>query len=143
MDLFFLLFEAGPAMKMIFKLSYIPQREDFKELTPKQYQAMYAKVPADELKALSNKKVLAFLPDDAKAYNKVVSVYGDDFLVVGEDEVSIFEKVSDLIESYCADSGRTFESLKDKLIYMAQTLPDVFSEGTPYAIYAKLKQSRK
>lgn len=40
MDLFFLLFQVGPAMKLIFNISYIPKYEDFKELTPGQYEAM-------------------------------------------------------------------------------------------------------
>lgn len=142
MDLFFLLFKVGPAMQMIFKISYIPQKEDFKELTPGQYRALYAKVPEEDLKTLSNQKVLAFLPDDIQVYNRLVNVYGNDLVIVGENDVATFGEVSDLIERYCTNSGRSFKSLTDKLIYMAQTLPDVFSEGTPYAIHAKLKKSR-
>lgn len=143
MDLFFLLFQAAPALQMIFKLSYIPQREDFKELTPGQYEAMYAKVPEEELKTLADQRVLAFLPDDIQVYNRLINVYGDDLMILGEDEIANFEKVSEMIERYCAKSGRTFESLTDKLVYMAQVLPDVFSKGTPYAIHTSLKRPRK
>lgn len=130
-------------MKLIFKISYIPNREDFKELTSGQYQAMYAKVSEEDLKTLSNQRVFAFLPDDIQVYNRVVNEYGNDLMIVGEDEVSAFEGAAETIERYCTESGRTFKSLTDKLVYMAQTLPDVFSEGTPYAIHAKLKRSHK
>ncbi len=143
MDLFFLFFRLAPAMKLIFKISYIPTREDFKELTPAQYRAMYAKVPEEDLKALANKKVFALLPDDIKVYNKVVNVYGNDLAIVSEDEVSAFEAAADLIEQYCNNSGKNYDSLTDKLVYMAQTLPSVFSEGTPYAIHGKIRKPRK
>ena len=140
MDLFFLFFRLGPAMKLIFNISYIPKYEDFKELTPGQYQAMYAKVPEEDLKTLANQKVLAFLPDDAKVYNRLVNVYGDNLMIVGDEEVSAFEGAAELIDRYCEKSGREFETLTDRLVYMAQTLPDVFSEGTPYAIHGKCKK---
>lgn len=140
MDLYFLFFQFGPAMKMIFNLSYIPKREDFKELTSAQYEAMYVKIPEDERKDLSNQKVLAFLPEDPKIYNKVVNVYGDNLVIVGEDEVPVFERASKVIDNYIQKSDRTFESMSEKLVYMAQCLPDVFSEETPYEIHAKLKR---
>ncbi len=143
MDLFFLFFQAAPAIQMIFKISYIPKKEDFKELTDGQYQAMYAKMSEEDLKALSNKKVYAFLPDDIQAYNRLVNVYGNDLLVVDDNEISVFEKVASLIGQYCADSGRSFNSVPDILSYMAQMLPDAFSEGTPYEIHATLRKSGK
>lgn len=139
MDLFFLLFRFGPAMKMIFKIGYIPQRDDFKELTPEQYRAMYLKVPPEDLKELEGKKVVALLPEDPKVYSRMVNEYGNDLLVVSDDEIATFEGAAEIIENYCKDSGRTFSSLSEKLVYMAQRLPDVFSEGTPYAIHSALK----
>ncbi len=48
MDLFFFIFRFAPAMKLIFKISYIPNREDFKELTSEQYQAMYDKLSEED-----------------------------------------------------------------------------------------------
>ena len=41
MDLEFILFKAFPALKFIFKIDYIPCREDFKELTMEQYERYY------------------------------------------------------------------------------------------------------
>lgn len=43
------------------------------------------------------------------------------------------------IDLLCCKSGRKSKTLTDKLIYMAQTIPAIFSEGTPYAIHAKLR----
>ncbi len=143
MDLFFLFFQFGTAIKLVFEISYIPQREDFKELTHSQYQAMYTKVPEEDLKTLSNQKILAFLPDDPKVYSKVIKLYGNNLLILGEEEIPTFEATAELIEKYCSNSGRSFESLSDKLVYMAQILPEVFSEGTPYAIHGKLGNFRK
>lgn len=135
MDPFFVFFQLGPALQFIFKISYITQRSDFKELTTSQYQSMDQKLSEDDIQNLTNQKVFAFIPDDPKIYNKLTNLYGDNLLVVGDREISAFESAYGLIESYCNDSGREFESLTDKLVYMAQTLPDVFSEGTPYGIH--------
>lgn len=41
MDLEFILFKAYPALKFIFKIDYIPCREDFKELTMEQFERYY------------------------------------------------------------------------------------------------------
>lgn len=59
MDIFFLLFQLAPALKFIFKLSYIPQESDFKELTPSQYASSYRKADEGDLKELKGKKLLA------------------------------------------------------------------------------------
>ena len=142
MDLYFMFFQFDPAIKLIFNISYIPKPEDFKELTPELYQAMYAKTPEEDLKRLENQKVLAFLPDDAKVYNRLVNAYGEDLMIVGDKEISAFERTAEIIDRYCEQSGRNFETITDRLAYMAKTLPDVFSEGTPYAIHGKIRRSR-
>ncbi len=51
----------------------------------------------------------------------------------------IFDNAAYNIDLLCSKSGRKFKTLTDKLIYMAQTLPEEFSEDTPYAIHSKLK----
>ncbi len=136
-DLNFFFFEFGPAMQLIFKLGYIPQIEDFKELTSELYEAMFKKLPEEESSPLKNKKVFALIPHDEKLREKLLEEYGNNFVIVGEDEISIFERTANAIENYCRKSGRGFESMKEKLIYMAEILPDVFSKDTPYAKYAK------
>ena len=61
-------------------------------------------------------------------------------MIVGDEEISTFERTSEMIDRYCEKSGREFETLTDRLVYMAQVLPDVFSEGTPYTIHGKCKK---
>lgn len=138
-DLFFMFLEFGPAIKLIFEISYIPNREDFKELTPDQYKAVYAKMPEEELKTLEGQKVLAFLPDDPQVYSRLYNKHGDNLMVVGSEEVSTFERVAEVIERYCENSKREFKSLTEKLVYMAEVLPDVFSKDTPYALHGKIR----
>ncbi|MDE7463376.1 MAG: hypothetical protein K2M88_09480 [Muribaculaceae bacterium] len=135
MDLFFMCFRMGPAMKMIFNVGYIPKKEDFKELTPQQYVAFRLKVPEAERRELENQRILAFLPDDPKVYSRVVKVYGNDMVIVGSEEVDDIFKVCNIIDNYCKESKQVFENDTAKLIYMAKTLPPVFSEGTPFALH--------
>ena len=136
MDLWFLLFRMGPAMKLIFSIGYIPKREDFKELTSQQYAVFRLKVAEREHKELENQRIFTFLPDDPKVYTRVVKVYGNDLVIVSLEEVETFDNVRNIIDRYCEDNKQVFENDTDKLIYMAKTLPDVFSEGTPFSIYA-------
>lgn len=139
-DIFYLCFEFAPAIRMIFNLSYIPQKEDFKELTSLQYDAFRRKANDEDAKSLLNKKILAFLPDDPIVYSRLVNTYGDDLVIVGEDEIGRFADAEYNIDLLCNKSGKKFKKLRDKLIYMAQTLPEEFSEDTPYAIHAKLSR---
>ena len=136
MDLWFLLFRMGPVIKLIFSIGYIPKREDFKELTSQQYAVFRLKVVDGEYKELENQRIFTFLPDDPKVYTRVVKVYGNDLVIVSLEEVETFDNVRNIIDRYCEDSKQVFENDTDKLIYMAKTLPDVFSEGTPFSIYA-------
>lgn len=134
-DLYFLFFKFGPAIQFVFKIGYIPQDADFKELTPEQYASYYRQTPKEESDKLKGQKILVFLPDDPKVYNKVVNLYGDQLVIMSEDDKSVFADVSAFIDKCCANHD--FKNLQEKLVYMAKTLPDVFTEETPYAIYGK------
>ena len=137
MDLQFFFFQLGPALKLIFNLTYIPRKEDFKALPPEFYKDLQQKMPSEELRDLDHQKILVFMPEDEKVFDKAVEVYGKNYLIVGEEEVALFERTADIIENYCKESGKSFNTLTDKLKYVASTLPDIFSEDTPYAKYAK------
>lgn len=139
MDLFFLFFKLGPALKYIFELGYIPQEKDFKELTPEQYAAFHRHADEEDLKEISGKRILTLLPDDIEANNRLVNLYGDQLLVISQDEYDAFVKASEFIDRCCSQSGLTFTNLNDKLAYLAKRLPYVFTEGTPYAFYGKSK----
>lgn len=140
MDLHFLFFRLFPALQFIFKLNYIPQEKDFKELTPEQYVSFHRKeVDNEDFKDLSDKRLYAFLPDDPKVYNRIVEMYGDNLAIIGEEDFASFAKASEYIEMSCNESGKHFDDITDKLGYLATQLPDVFTEGTQYALHGKRK----
>lgn len=143
MDLHFFFFELEPAMKLIFSIDYIPQPEDFKELSPEMYEAMRQKVSPEDLKAMGGQKIFAIMPEDPHVYSRVVSYFDDDLGIVTEREIGIFAKVEKYIDTLCQKSNREFNSMREKLIYMAQILPHEIAEGTPYAIFAHLNNTRK
>jgi hypothetical protein len=111
-------------IKAVFKLGFLPSKEEFYELTPDQYEQYYASnEPANE-------KVFMLLPDDPQKYNEIAV---DDVFVVTEHEISSFESAGETIENYCKNSGRTFATFDEKLYYVAEQMPAVFSKGTKYA----------
>ncbi|MBD5356876.1 MAG: hypothetical protein HDR88_07730 [Bacteroides sp.] len=140
MNLHFFFFQLAPALNFIFKISYIPQDEDFKELTPEQYEAFNQRGSEEDQKNLANQKLFAFLPDDPKVSNHVFKLSGNNLFIVTEEEINAFASASALIDKCCSDSNHHFDSLMDKLTYLRQTMPDVFTEGTPYAIHGKRRK---
>lgn len=135
MSLDFLFFRLAPAIQFIFKINYIPQELDFKELTSEQYNSFYKKATKEDLANFINKKIFIFLPEDTNAYNRIIDLFGDNLMIVGVDEILAFKAASDYISERCSESGNSFENLSDKLSYLAQILPDAFTQGTPYSIH--------
>lgn len=135
MDLNFIFFELGPVLKLVFRLNYIPKPEDFKELTPSQYAAFYAQATEQDIKELENKRLMAFIPDEPAIYHRVLEVLGDEFFVISEDQLSMFEKTSSLIEHLIERNGRDdLDTMSKKLGYIAAILPKEFANGTPYGV---------
>ena len=133
MDLNFVFFELGPTLKLIFKLSYIPKIEDFKELTASQYDAFHAQATEEEINSIDNCRILALIPDDPAIYQRVMEVSGNNLYVITENQLAIFIKTSDIINHLVEISGREdLDTVPKKLAYIASIFPDVFSEGTPY-----------
>ena len=139
MDLNFMFFQLPPALNLIFNISYIPQEEDFKELTPEQYQQLQLKVSEEELQNLENQKVFALIPDDPQIMARLNKLYEDELSVVSENEINIFKAAAKFIENCIKDSDEKLESINDKLSFVASHIPDVFSTGTPYAIHGQRK----
>lgn len=132
----------APALQFIFKINYIPQKEDFKELTPAQYASFHRQGLEEEFGDIRRKRLLAFLPDEIAVYNRIVDLFGDQLVIISEDEFIAFIKAGECIDMICEQSGKSFENLTDKLSYMAKTMPSVFTEGTPYALHRKLKNRK-
>lgn len=123
MDLFDLLFGAGPAITKIMTLGFMPKDDDFLELTPQQYKKFY------EQEGYTEEKVYALLPKDPKHY---VESEFNELNICTESDIAILKRGWQIVENYCKKSGLTFTSDRQKLMYAATMLPDVFSKDTPF-----------
>ncbi|MDR0700037.1 MAG: hypothetical protein LBG28_12625 [Tannerella sp.] len=120
------IFRSAEVLKIVFQLGYMPEKEEFYELTPEQYEQYYKTEGQHDSR---DQKVFMLLPHDAKKYNEIAS--GDVF-VVTEQEMSYFDSAKHLIESYCKDSDTPFDSFEDKLYYVAKFVPDICIKGTKF-----------
>lgn len=134
MDLDFVFFRLPQALQLIFKLSYIPQGSDFKELTPEQYASFHRQASQNERDIRNDQRIYAFIPDDPHVYSRFVKIFGDDLIILTESECSDFAAASQFIDNMCGESDETFETTNERLAYVARMLPDVFTDGTPYAL---------
>lgn len=129
MNAFDLLFgPVGPALKYIFTLGYIPKGEDFLELTEQQYADYYKQLGQTE------ERIFMFLPQNPTLLN-------DDYNEIsclGESELQGFEDAANLIQRYCDQENKSFDTCDEKLRFMASRLPPSFSEGTVYEKYHHL-----
>lgn len=130
MDAFDLIFgPIGPALNFIFRIGYIPDENDFLELTEEQYISFTRQYGETTRKIYmySPSNPCYSLDDD---YNEISCL--DEFDLQG------FKDAAKLIQQYCDKSNRTFNTLSEKLQYMASVLPETFSKNTPYEKYHHL-----
>lgn len=118
--MFDLLFEIGPAIKVIFQLGFEPKEEDFYELTKEQYDRLKS-----EGEDISTKWYL-LLP-------KNYSFQGNEVVTVSEHDKENLLRAAIKIESYCKDVDKVFKNYEEKLYYVANRMPGVFSEGTKFS----------
>ena len=123
MDFFDLIFGAGPAITKIMELGFMPKDEDFLELTAEQYRKFY------EQEGYTEEKVYALLPKDPKHY--VASEFNE-LNICTESDIATMKRGWQIVENYCAKSGLTLTTDRQKMMYAASQLPDVFSRGTPF-----------
>ena len=122
-----LLFGAGPALQVIYKIGFRPKEDDFYELTAEQYEK-YLQDTGDT----SGERVYMILPHNAKDYANTAS--GGEVMVFTESDKDSFERAWGIVERYCAKSDSVFHSDDEKLQYAATLLPDVFTNGTRFEI---------
>ena len=122
-----LFFNTGPALKFIFQLGIEPKDEYFYEFTEEDYNKL--KTQGVDVK----ETMYMFIPDGYKyqASNEVQ--------VASESGKNSIMSAAKTIEIYCEKSKLTFNLYEDKLKYAASRLPAVFSEGTRFSKYKKLK----
>jgi hypothetical protein len=117
------LFQQLVVLSGVFQLGYIPEEDEFYELTPEQYEKFY------ETEENDGEKIFMLLPKDIEKYNELAS--GDVF-VCTEREISEFKKVDKLIDKYCKNSKKKLETFEEKLAYVAKLVPDCCIEGTKF-----------
>ena len=118
MDIFEFLLKAGPAVRIIMRLGFMPKEEDFVELTEEQYKKFM------EAEGYTDEKVYALLPQDQKNYDALEPGF---LTVCKESDIATLKRGWQIIEYHCKRSGKTFVSEKEKLAYAATLLPNVFS----------------
>jgi hypothetical protein len=120
------IFRTAEVLKIIFQLGYIPEKEEFYELTPEQYEQYYKTEGQSDSR---DQKVFMLLPHNVKKYNEIAS---GEARVVTEQEMSYFNNAERLIDSYCKSSDTPFDSFEDKLYYVAKLVPDICVKGTKF-----------
>jgi formylmethanofuran dehydrogenase subunit E len=122
------IFENAIYVSTIFKLGYVPEKDEYYELTPEQYRKYYREFEDGNDK--TDEMVFMLLPKDPQKYNELVD--GDVF-VLTETEIKGLEKANKVIEKICRECGKTFANYEEKLVYVASKLPAVFSKNTKFA----------
>ncbi len=118
----------GIALKYIFTIGYIPNHDDFLELTEEQYVAFVKQCGE------TNEKIFMFSPQNP---NLLTDDYNE-ISCLSESELQGFQDAADLIQQYCNKENKTFDSMEKKLRFMASRLPETFSKGTVYEKYHHL-----
>lgn len=114
-----LFFSIAPAIKVIFQLGYEPKRKYFYELTNEQYE----RLKRENIDISS--KLYLILPDEYKHQTY-------DAFVVTEHEKESLLKASIVVSNYCNKSDVTFKNYGEKLKYVSNLLPPVFTENSNY-----------
>lgn len=117
--LFELLFEVGPAIGAIFELGYEPKEEYFHELNEEDYAQL-----ADDGVEITEKWYM-LIP-------KEYEYQTDEVIVVSEKEKQSLIKANGVIEDYCQKSDKPLKNYKEKLSFVSNLLPDVFTQNTKY-----------
>lgn len=119
---FDLLFRVGPAVKAIFELGYEPKEELFHEVTADQYKQL-----EKEGEYITSKAWYTILPEDQK-FNV------PELLIVDEEEKKDLIYAVKYINDLCKKSEEceNFSDYEEKLQYVANVLPPLFSESSNY-----------
>ena len=115
---FDLLFRVGPAVKAIFELGYEPKEELFYEVTDEQYEQL-----EKEGENIISQKWYTILPRDPK-YTV------PELIIVDEKEKVALLDAAKYINGLCEKTNKceSFANYEDKLQYVANVLPPLFSE---------------
>lgn len=123
MELFDLFFEGGTAIKIIFKIGFIPMEDDFREFSVSEYEKYRVEVGATE------GKMFRFREGKLEESTEVFA-----FSEMEKDKmVEAAELLRKLAKDHLSDNDD--ETLK----YLSWAIPYVFSKGSKYGKYARFQ----
>lgn len=119
-------------MQEIFRLGFIPQEDNFLELTDEQYAQFHAK------EGESDERIFMLVSNNPHI---AIAEGENEISIVTESEKNYFASTAEIIKNYCKD--QPFASDEEKLRYAASKLPDCFTKGTRYEKYHHLSILKK
>ena len=126
-----LFFNIAPAISALFKLGFEPKEECFYELTNDQYEQL--REDGEDI----TETLYMILPEESKYLDNEV-------IVVNEQEKNSLLKAKKVIENYCEKDGKVFNSYQDKLTYVSNLLPPVFTKDSNFRMcHLKLVEPNK
>jgi hypothetical protein len=109
--------EISAAISSIFEMGYIPEKDEFCELTPEEYKNYYTEVEK------TDDRIYMVVPKDPKHQEKEVGV-------LTEEEIGWFDKAKKVMKQYRRDYNKKFDTIEDELAWLVTVLPEEFSRGT-------------
>ena len=114
-----LFFNTAPAISAIFQLGFELKEEYFYELTNEQYEQLRAE--GEDI----TETWYMILPEECKYQT-------NEAIVVSEQEKNRLIKAAKIIENYCQKSDKVFNDYYDKLKYVSNLLPPVFTKDSKF-----------
>ena len=114
-----LFFNTAPAILAIFQLGFEPKEECFYELTNEQYE---------QLRAEGENVAEAWYMILPKEYKYLTP---EAIIATEQQKISLI-KAAKVIENYCKNSGKTFYKYEDKLKYVSNLLPPIFTKESKF-----------
>ena len=118
MNAFDLFFVFSPAVLKLFYLGYLPQEEDFIELSKEEKVSYFKNNPHTEEKLFRMN-----IPADDERFKGMT-------VCVSESEKDVLMRAVKFIDGY--GEGMKFANNEEKMHYVASKLPDVYSKGTRF-----------
>lgn len=124
MHIFDLFFEGGVAIKIIFKIGFIPEEDDFREFSESEYEKYRAEVGEAE------GKMFRFREGKMEESKEVFAF--------SEMEKNKMMEAAELMKHLAKE--HPCETNDETLKYLASVMPYPFSKGSKYGEFAKFKQ---
>lgn len=118
MNVFDLFFVFCPAVQNLFHLGFLPNDDDFVELTDEERNSYFK-----EEQETGERIFRMNIPSSDERFNDMI-------LCLTEPEKVTLMKAVKLIDKY--GEGLNFANDEEKLLYVASRLPEVFSTGTKF-----------